>query len=88
MGPPNEQLIHEAVECNHAGVGVTTLERYRDHLVHFAQYLASVHASDCDDHRESVRRGPSPAIRQAACIALAHATSLSIPGAATESPTR
>jgi integrase len=46
MGLSNEQLIHEAVECNHAGVGATTLERYRDHLVHFAQYLASVHASD------------------------------------------
>ena len=42
MGLSNEQLIHEAVECNHAGVGATTLERYRDHLVHFAQYLASV----------------------------------------------
>jgi len=46
MGLSNEQLIHEAVECNHAGVGVTTLERYRDHLAHFSQYLASVHASD------------------------------------------
>lgn len=46
MSLSNEQLIHEAVECNHAGVGATTLERYRDHLVHFAQYLASVHASD------------------------------------------
>lgn len=46
MGLSNEQLIHEAIECNHAGVGTTTLGRYRDHLVHFAQYLASVHASD------------------------------------------
>src|SRR5215218_11276740 len=46
MGLSNEQLIREAIECNHAGVGATTLERYRDHLVHFAQYLASVHASD------------------------------------------
>lgn len=42
----NEQLICEAVECNHAGVGSSTLERYRDHLSHFAQYLASVHKSD------------------------------------------
>jgi len=38
----NAQLIAEAVEINHAGVGrETTLERYRDHLVHFGQYLAS-----------------------------------------------
>ncbi|HYP55979.1 MAG TPA: site-specific integrase [Solirubrobacterales bacterium] len=42
----NEQLICEAVECNHAGVKSSTLERYRDHLVHIAQYLASVHGSD------------------------------------------
>ena len=33
----NEQLICEAIECNHAGVGSSTLERYQDHLVHFAQ---------------------------------------------------
>ncbi len=46
MGLSNEQLICEAVECNHAGVGRLTVERYRDHLVHFAQYLASVHKSD------------------------------------------
>ena len=46
MGLSNEQLIYEAIECNHAGVGSSTLERYRDHLVHFAHYLASVHASD------------------------------------------
>jgi len=46
MGLSNEQLICEAHECNHAGVGGPTLERYRDHLVHFAQYLASVHKSD------------------------------------------
>lgn len=37
-----EQLICEAIECNHAGVGSSTLERYREHLVHFSQYLASV----------------------------------------------
>jgi site-specific recombinase XerD len=42
----NEQLFSEAIECNHAGVGSSTLERYRDHLVHFAQYLASVHRSN------------------------------------------
>jgi hypothetical protein len=41
----NEQLLYEAIECNHAGVGSSTLERYRDHLVHFAHYLASVVAS-------------------------------------------
>jgi hypothetical protein len=46
MGLTNEQLICEAVECNHAGVGISTLERYREHLVHFSQYLASVHRSD------------------------------------------
>jgi integrase len=39
----NEQLIAEAVEVNHAGVRQeSTRERYRDHLVHFSQYLASV----------------------------------------------
>lgn len=38
----NEQLIAEAIEINHAGVKKeATLERYRDHLVHFSQYLAS-----------------------------------------------
>jgi hypothetical protein len=46
MGLSNEQLICEAVECNHAEVGRSTLDRYQDHLVHFAQYLASVHRSD------------------------------------------
>ncbi|HEU5063942.1 MAG TPA: site-specific integrase [Solirubrobacterales bacterium] len=46
MDLSNEQLIYEAVECNHAGVGGSTLARYRDHLVHFAQYLASVHRSN------------------------------------------
>ena len=46
MDLSNEQLICEAVECNHAGVGSSTLERYRDHLAHFAQYLASIHKSD------------------------------------------
>lgn len=40
----DEQLIHEAIEINHAGVGdEKTQERYRNHLVHFSQYLASVH---------------------------------------------
>jgi hypothetical protein len=42
----NDQLIAEAVEINHAGVKEKTYERYRDHLVHFAQYLASVHERD------------------------------------------
>lgn len=42
----NEQLIHEAIECNHAGVGPRTMKKYEDHLVHFSQYLASVHRSD------------------------------------------
>jgi hypothetical protein len=46
MGLSNEQLIHEAVECNHAGVGPTTIKKYEGHLVHFSQYLASVHRSD------------------------------------------
>lgn len=48
MGLTNEQLICEAIECNHAGVGALsrTLERYQGRLVHFAQYLASVHKSD------------------------------------------
>ncbi len=42
----NEQLIVEAIEINHAGIGKDkTLERYRDHLVHFSHYLASVHGS-------------------------------------------
>lgn len=40
----NEQLIAEAIEINHVGVGKEkTLERYRTHLVHFAKYLASAH---------------------------------------------
>jgi integrase len=46
MGLNNEQLIHEAVECNHAGVGAKTLKRYREQLVHFGQYLASAHGAD------------------------------------------
>lgn len=46
MGLSNEQLICEAVECNHAGVGRPTLKRYREHLAHFSQYLSSVHGSD------------------------------------------
>jgi integrase len=44
MDLSNEQLIAEAIEINHAGIGKTkTLERYEDHLVHFSQYLASAH---------------------------------------------
>jgi integrase len=42
----NEQLIAEAIEINHAGVGKeTTLERYRNHLVHYDHYIASVHGA-------------------------------------------
>lgn len=29
MDVSNDQLIHEAIECNHAGVGRSTLARYR-----------------------------------------------------------
>ncbi len=44
MDLSNEQLIAEAIEINHAGVGKEkTLERYRDHLVHYDHYLVSVH---------------------------------------------
>lgn len=46
MGLSDEQLIAEAVECNHAGVGPKTIRKYEDHLVHFTQYLASAHRSD------------------------------------------
>jgi integrase len=39
----DQQLISEAIETNHHGVGKDrTLDRYRDHLVHYSQYLASV----------------------------------------------
>lgn len=39
----DQQLIAEAIETNHAGVRKDrTLDRYRDHLVHFSHYLASV----------------------------------------------
>jgi hypothetical protein len=41
----DEQLIAEAIEINHAGIGKTApLECYEDHLVHFSHYLASAHA--------------------------------------------
>lgn len=44
MDLSNEQLIHESIEINHAAIGKTkTLDRYRDHLIHFSQYLASVY---------------------------------------------
>ena len=46
MGLSDEQLIAEAIECNHAGIGPKTIRKYEDHLVHFAQYLASAHRSD------------------------------------------
>jgi len=39
----DQQLIAEAIETNHAGVAKErTLDRYRDHLVHYSDYLASV----------------------------------------------
>jgi hypothetical protein len=42
MDLSDEQLIAEAIEINHSGVGKQkTLDRYQDHLVHFSQYLAS-----------------------------------------------
>jgi integrase len=44
MDLSNEQLIAEAVLVNHAHVGKdTTRNEYRGFLVHFSQYLASVH---------------------------------------------
>lgn len=44
MEMSNEQLIAEAIELNHAGVQKEkTLKRYEDHLIHYSQYLASVH---------------------------------------------
>jgi integrase len=44
MDLSNEQLIAEAVEINYAGVSKEgTRGRYQDHLVHYSQYLASVH---------------------------------------------
>ncbi len=47
MGLSDEQLIHEAIETNYAAIGKEkTLERYRDHLVHYSQYLASAHGVD------------------------------------------
>jgi hypothetical protein len=40
----DEQLIADAIEINHAGIGKDlTLERYRDHLIHHSHYLASAH---------------------------------------------
>lgn len=47
MNLSSEQLIHEAIEVNHAAIGEqSTLERYRGHLVHYSQYLASTHGKD------------------------------------------
>src|SRR5882757_316190 len=44
MNLSDEQLIAEAIEINHGGIGKTkTLDRYQDHLIHFSHYLASVH---------------------------------------------
>lgn len=53
MEMSNEQLIHESIEINHAKVGKDkTLARYRDHLVHYSQYLASAHGVDFYDARK------------------------------------
>jgi site-specific recombinase XerD len=39
----DQQLIAEAIETNHAGIREDqTLDRYRDHLVHYSHYLGSV----------------------------------------------
>lgn len=46
MNLSDDQLIAEAIEINHAGVGKDkTLEGYEGRLVHFSQYLASVHGA-------------------------------------------
>ncbi len=38
----DQQLIAEAIETNHAGVRKDrTLDRYRDHLVHYSHYLGA-----------------------------------------------
>jgi integrase len=57
MGLSNEQLIAEAIEINHAGIGKEkTLERYRKCLIHFGQYLASAHGVNFyDAKRKHVR---------------------------------
>lgn len=47
MNLSDDQLIAEAIEINHAGVGKEkTLEGYEGRLVHFSQYLASTHGVD------------------------------------------
>jgi integrase len=44
MDISDEKLVAEAIEINHPGIGKDkTLDHYHDHLVHFSQYLASVH---------------------------------------------
>jgi hypothetical protein len=54
----NEQLIAEAIEIDHAGVGKeTTLERYRNHLVHYDHYVASVHGATFYTARQMSRTG-------------------------------
>ncbi len=46
MQMSNEQLIAEAIELNHGGLAKEkTLKRYEDHLIHYSQYLASVHGA-------------------------------------------
>lgn len=47
MDLTNEQLIAEAVEITHAGIGkAATLERYRDHLVHYGHFQASAQGAN------------------------------------------
>lgn len=46
MGWTDARLIEDAVECNHGAVGDLTRRKYKDHLHHFAEYLAGVHQSN------------------------------------------
>lgn len=48
MSVPDAQLIEEAVAINHARVDEKTASRYRDHLLHFAGYLATATAPTPD----------------------------------------
>lgn len=71
MDLSDEKLIAEAIEINHAGVGKDkTLDRYQAHLIHFSQYLASMHGKTLYSCRSkhvrlfmghlAVPGGPSP----------------------------
>lgn len=46
MNLSDDQLTAEAIAINHGDVKEKTAARYEDHLVHFSQYLASVHGLD------------------------------------------